>query len=149
MGAKEEQMMRATSNRISQIQLVVIPVSDQERSLAFYEALGFERRNDIPWADGYRWVEVYPPNSPTGLALVPPGPGEITGVRTGIILNTDDIDAAHRELRSLGVDVDDEVARVGAPARIRIGPVEIAGPVPPMFYLRDPDGNSLLIVQPG
>jgi hypothetical protein len=22
------------------------------------------------------------------------------------------------------------------------------GPVPPMFWLRDPDGNSLLIVQP-
>ena len=36
-------MMRVTTSRISQIQLVVIPVSDQERSLAFYEALGFER----------------------------------------------------------------------------------------------------------
>jgi hypothetical protein len=22
------------------------------------------------------------------------------------------------------------------------------GPVPPMFWLRDPDGNSLIIVQP-
>jgi catechol 2,3-dioxygenase-like lactoylglutathione lyase family enzyme len=142
-------MMRVTSSRISQVQLVVIPVSDQERSVAFYEALGFERRNDIPWGDGYRWVEVYPPDSRTGLALVPPGPGETTGVRTGIILNTDDIDAAHLELQSLGVDVDGEIARVGAPAQIRIGPVETAGPVPPMFYFRDPDGNSLLIVQPG
>ena len=141
-------MMRATSSRISQVQLVVIPVSDQERSLAFYESLGFERRNDIPWGDGYRWVEVYPPNSRTGLALIPPGPAETTGVRTGIILNTDDIDTAHRELRSLGVDVDSEIARKGARARIRIGPVETAGPVPPMFYFRDPDGNSLLIVQP-
>jgi catechol 2,3-dioxygenase-like lactoylglutathione lyase family enzyme len=138
-----------TTRRISQIQLVVIPVSDQERSVAFYESLGFERRNDIPWGDGYRWVEVYPPNGPTGLVLVPPGPGETTGVRTGIILNTDDIDAAHAELRSLGVDVDAEVARVGAAAEIRIGPVEMAGPVPPMFYLRDPDGNTILIVQPG
>ena len=142
-------MMPVTSRRISQVQLVVIPVSDQERSLAFYEALGFERRNDIPWGDGYRWVEVYPSGGRTGLALVPPGPGESTGVRTGIILNTDDIDAAHLELRSLGVDVDSEVARVGAPARIRIGAVETAGPVPPMFYFRDPDGNSLLMVQPG
>jgi catechol 2,3-dioxygenase-like lactoylglutathione lyase family enzyme len=127
----------------------VIPVSDQERSVAFYESLGFERRNDIPWGDGYRWVEVYPPDSPTGLVLVPPGPGETIGVRTGIILNTDDIDAAHAELRSLGVDVDAEVARVGAAAEIRIGPVEMAGPVPPMFYFRDPDGNTILIVQPG
>jgi catechol 2,3-dioxygenase-like lactoylglutathione lyase family enzyme len=141
--------MGTTVCRISQVQLIVIPVSDQERSVAFYERLGFERRNDIPWGNGYRWVEVYPPNSSTGLVLVPPGPGESTGVRTGIILNTDDIEAAHAELRSLGVDVDPEVARVGAPAEIRIGPVQMAGPVPPMFYFRDPDGNALLIVQPG
>jgi catechol 2,3-dioxygenase-like lactoylglutathione lyase family enzyme len=140
--------MRTTASRISLIQLVVIPVTDQERSVAFYEALGFEKRNDIPWGDGYRWVEVYPPNSSTGLALVPPGPGDATGVQTGIILNTDDIDAAHADLQSLGVDVDAEVARVGAPAEIRIGPVKMAGPVPPMFYFRDPDGNSILIVQP-
>ena len=66
-----------------------------------------------------------------------------------MILNTDDIDAAHAELRSLGVDVDAEVARVGAAAEIRIGPVEMAGPAPPMFYFRDPDGNTLLIVEQG
>ncbi|HEY5171549.1 MAG TPA: VOC family protein [Acidimicrobiia bacterium] len=124
-------------------------MSDQDRSVAFYEALGFETRNDIPWGDGYRWVEVYPPNSPTGLALIPAGPQDATGVQTGVILNTDDIDAAHAELQSLGVDVDAEVARVGAPSEIRIGAVKMAGPVPPMFYFRDPDGNALLVVQPG
>jgi Glyoxalase/Bleomycin resistance protein/Dioxygenase superfamily len=91
---------------------------------------------------------VYPPNSSTGLALLPPGPGDATGVRTGIILNTDDIDAAHAELQAMGVDVDAEVARVGAPAKIRIGAVEMAGPVPPMFYFRDADGNALLMVEP-
>jgi len=139
--------MRTTSGRIGLVQLVVIPVTDQDRSVAFYESLGFERRNDIPWGDGYRWVEVYPPNSPTGLVLVPPGPQDATAVQTGIILNTDDIDVAHAELRSLGVDVDAEVSRVGAPAEIRIGAVKMAGPVPPMFYFRDPDGNALLVVQ--
>ena len=141
--------MRRTSSRISLLQLVVIPVTDQERSVAFYEALGFERRNDIPWGDGYRWVEVYPPNSSTGLALIPPGPGESTGVRTGIILNTDDIDATHAEMKSLGVDVDAEGARVGAPVEIRIGAVATAGPIPPMFYFRDPDANALLVVEAG
>ena len=92
---------------------------------------------------------MYPPHSLTGLALIPPAPGDATGVQTGIILNTDDIDAAHAELQSLGVDVDFEVARVGASAEIRIGAVKMAGPVPPMFYFRDPDGNALLVVQPG
>jgi catechol 2,3-dioxygenase-like lactoylglutathione lyase family enzyme len=137
----------ASTSRISQIQLVLVPSTDQDRSLAFYEALGFERRNDIPWGDGYRWVEAYPPNGTAGIALVPPGPGDRTGVQTGIILNTDDIDAAHAEMQSLGVDVDAEVARVGAPAAIRIGAVELVGPAPPMLWIRDPDGNALLLVE--
>ncbi len=142
-------MPTATPGLLTRIQLVAIPSSDQDRSVAFYEMIGFEKRNDAPWGDGHRWVELYPPNAPTGIALVPPGPGDPTSVQTGILFNTDDIDAAHAELRALGVDVDESVARVGAPARIRIGAVEMAGPVPPMFYFRDPDGNSLLIVQPG
>jgi catechol 2,3-dioxygenase-like lactoylglutathione lyase family enzyme len=136
-----------TTSRISQIQLVLVPSTDQDRSLAFYESLGFERRNDIPWGDGYRWVEVYPAGGAVGIALVPPRHGDSTGVETGIILNTDDIDAAHAEMQSSGVDVDAEVARVGAPAAIRIGAVELVGPVPPMFWFRDPDGNALLIVE--
>jgi catechol 2,3-dioxygenase-like lactoylglutathione lyase family enzyme len=139
--------MRTTTHRISQIQLVLVPSTDQDRSLAFYEALGFERRNDIPWGDGYRWVEVYPPSGTAGIALVPPRQEDPVGVLTGIILNTDDIDAAHAEMQSSGTDVDVEVARVGAPTPIRIGAVELVGPVPPMFWFRDPDGNSLLIVE--
>jgi len=141
--------MPITPGQIDLIQLVMIPVADQARSVAFYESLGFETRNAGPWHDGYRWVEVYPPQSSTGLVLLPLGPGDAAGVDTGIIMNTPDIDAAHAEMKELGVDVDAEVARVGAPAEIRIGPVTMAGPVPPMFYFRDPDGNSILLVQPG
>jgi catechol 2,3-dioxygenase-like lactoylglutathione lyase family enzyme len=140
--------MSTTTGRIGQIQLVMIPSTDQNRSVAFYETLGFERRNDIPWGEGYRWVELYPPGSAAGIALVPPGPGDATAVNTGIILHTDDIDAAHAQLQSNGVDVDAEVARKGAPAEIRIGAVAVVGPVPPMFWFRDPDGNRLLIIQP-
>ena len=132
---------------ITQIQLVLVPSTDQDRSLAFYEGLGFERRTDIPWGEGYRWVEVSPPNGTAGVALVPPRPGDPAGIQTGIILNTYDIDAAHAEMQSNGVDVDAEVARVGASAAIRIGAVELVGPVPPMFWFRDPDGNTLLVVE--
>jgi catechol 2,3-dioxygenase-like lactoylglutathione lyase family enzyme len=139
--------MMTTSSRISQVQLVMIPSTDQNRSISFYETMGFEKRADFPWRDGYRWVEIYPPNGTAGFSLVPPGPGESAGVDTGIILNTDDIDATHAYLRSADVDTDDEVARLGAPAEIRIGAVEMAGPVPPMFWCRDPDGNKLLVVE--
>jgi catechol 2,3-dioxygenase-like lactoylglutathione lyase family enzyme len=139
--------MSTTTSRISQIQLVMIPSTDQDRSVAFYEALGFERRNDIPFGDSYRWVEVYTPSGTTGIALVSPRPGDPMAVQTGVILNTDNIDATHAHLQSSGVDVDAEVARVGAPTEIRIGAVELVGPVPPMFYFRDPDDNTLLMVE--
>jgi len=131
---------------ISQIQLVTVPSADQDRSIEFYEALGFEKRVDAPFGDGYRWVEIYPPGAGTGISLVPAGP-EGTGVQTGIIAWTDDVDKTHAELRSRGVDVDAAVARPGTPARIQIGAADVLGPEPPMFYLRDPDGNALMIIQ--
>ena len=131
---------------ISQIQLVMVPSTDQDRSIEFYEALGFEKRVDGPFGDGHRWVEIYTPGADTGIALVPGG-GEETGVQTGIIAWTGDVDATHAELQARGVDVDAGVARPGSPARIRMGAVEVVGPEPPMFYLRDPDGNALMVIQ--
>jgi catechol 2,3-dioxygenase-like lactoylglutathione lyase family enzyme len=132
---------------IALVQLVTIPTQDQPRSLAFYQSLGFEIRADWPWGDGLRWIEVYPPGTSTGLVLMPAGPDRV-GIRTGIILNTGDIDAAHERMRELGVDVDAGIARIGSPVRIRIGAVEKAEPQPPMFWFRDPDGNELLLVEP-
>jgi len=126
--------MSKTQTRIEAIGLVIIPSTDQDRSIEFYvESLGFEKRTDLPFGGSYRWVEVYPPSGTTGIALAPPRPGDPTAVQTGITLTTADIDATHAELRSRGVDVDAEVSRMG-------------DPVPPMFWFRDPDGNSLLIV---
>jgi catechol 2,3-dioxygenase-like lactoylglutathione lyase family enzyme len=127
--------MSTTTSRISAINLVMIPSVDQDRSIDFYvDKLGFEKRTDVPFGGSYRWVEVYPPSGTTGIALAPPREGDATGVQTGISLLTDDIDATHAELQAAGVDVDAEVARMGEP-------------VPPMFWFRDPDANTLLIVQ--
>jgi catechol 2,3-dioxygenase-like lactoylglutathione lyase family enzyme len=125
-----------TTTRIGEISLVCITSTDQDRSIAFYEALGFEKRTDLPFGGEYRWVEVYPPKGTTGIAIAPPPPGQAAGgVNTGIILTTDDIDATHEELRSGGVDVDAEITRMGEP-------------VPPMVWFRDPDANTLLVVGP-
>src|SRR5260370_22116472 len=110
--------MSTTATRISQIQLVMIPSTDQDRSVKFYETLGFEKRLDIPWGDGYRWVEGYLPDSTTGIALVPPRPGVPTWWQTRIILNTDDIDATHSHLRSIGVGFYAAVARLGSPVSL-------------------------------
>jgi catechol 2,3-dioxygenase-like lactoylglutathione lyase family enzyme len=127
--------MTTTATGISQISLVCIPTPLQDRAIAFYESLGFEKRIDTPFGGGYRWVEVYPPEGNTGIALAPPRPGtQVSPAETGITLLTADIDATHAELKSRGVDVDAEVSRMG-------------DPVPPMFWLRDPTGHSLTVVE--
>jgi catechol 2,3-dioxygenase-like lactoylglutathione lyase family enzyme len=63
---------------------------------------------------------------------------------------TADIEAAHATLRARGVDVDAEIARTGTPRSGLVSTaVSVDDPVPPQFFLRDPDGNRFLIVQPG
>ena len=121
--------------RITEVGRVIVPVSDQDRALEFYtEKLGFEKRMDVPYGDGNRWLEVGPPGAPTSIALVPPREGEPTGVETRISLTTEDADAIHSDLRARGVDTDPEVMRMG-------------DPVPPMFLFRDQDGNTLMLIE--
>ncbi|MCW3064874.1 MAG: Glyoxalase/bleomycin resistance protein/dioxygenase, partial [Solirubrobacterales bacterium] len=108
--------MSKTASRIAGISLVIVPSTDQDRSITFYEdVLGFEKRTDVPFGDDYRWVEVYPPNGTTGIALAPPREGDPTGIQTGISLTTDDIEATLAQLQSIDVDVDAEVMRMGEP----------------------------------
>jgi catechol 2,3-dioxygenase-like lactoylglutathione lyase family enzyme len=131
----QEDEVTSTKTRVDKIATVVIPVADQDRQIEFYvDKLGFEKRVDIPFGGQYRWVEVGPAGGETTIALAPPPPGqEATPRDTGISLHTDDIDAYHSELNADGVDVDAEVSRMG-------------DPVPPLFWLRDPEGNTLMVV---
>jgi len=129
--------MARTKSRPSKIGTVIVPVADQRRMTAFYcDTLGFEPRVDLPFGpDGQRWVEVGLGEESTTVALAPPAPGMSTGNHaTGISLQVDDIEAYHAQLREAGADVDAEILRAGEP-------------VPPMFWLRDPEGNVLLVVQ--
>jgi catechol 2,3-dioxygenase-like lactoylglutathione lyase family enzyme len=125
----------STKTRVSKLATVVIPVADVDAEIDFYvEKLGFEKRIDVPFGGAYRWVEVAPADGETTIALAPPPEGKPTGDReTGISLYTDDIDGYHAELRDAGVDVDAEVSRMG-------------GPVPPLFWFRDPERNTLMVV---
>jgi catechol 2,3-dioxygenase-like lactoylglutathione lyase family enzyme len=127
----------AAKLNIHQVGRVCVTVADTDRALEFYvDTLGFEKVVDEPMGPGMRWVEVSVSGTPTTIALAPPPEGKPAGgAETGIILDTSDVDADHASLKAAGVDVDEEISRYG-------------GPVPPMFWLRDPDGNSLIIVQP-
>src|SRR3954451_21752643 len=119
-----------SSLNLTQVGRVAVSVADTDRAIDFYvNTLGFEKVVDLPMGPDSRWVEVT-------VALAPPPPGkQAGGAETGIILDTTDVDSDHAALRDAGVDVDAEVARYGEG-------------IPPMFWLRDPDGNSLCIVQP-
>ena len=123
---------------ITKLGRVIIPVSDQDAAIAFYtDKLGFTVAADIPFGDGNRWVEVAPAGAETPIAICPPGPSTTAGGKeTGISLQTDDIDGYHAQLKERGVDVDAEISRFG-------------DNVPPLFWLRDPEGNVLMVVQGG
>lgn len=88
------------------IAIVSIPVSDQQTALRFYrDILGFEVRSDNPFmGDNARWIEVAPVGSPTTLALVTWFENMQPGGVTGLVLESDDIDADVAALRERGME---------------------------------------------
>ena len=109
-------------------------VADQDAAIAFYTGkLGYEVRSDMRFGESgeNRWVEVAPPGSSARLALNPPMSGSPGGGSIGV--EAPDALAEHKRLTELGVDVDPE-------------PMRMPG-VPLMFSLRDPDGNSVWVVE--
>jgi lactoylglutathione lyase len=143
-------MSEKTATHITKVATVGIPTTDQERALQFYiGTLGFEVRLDAPFGAGLRWIEVAPTGATTTIALLPSRPAAADGIDgtdagregggagtdTGIRLTTADADADHRDLSAAGVDTDPEVMRWPG--------------VPAMFSFRDPDGNTLYVVEAG
>ncbi|NDO88830.1 VOC family protein [Cellulosimicrobium composti] len=122
-----------TTTRLTGVHTVAVPVADQDRALAFYTGtLGLEVRMDGELQEGFRWVEVAPPGAATSLALVAAGDGFPAGVDTGIRLTTSDAAADHAALGEAGADTGELLRWEG---------------VPPMFALRDVDGNTLYVME--
>jgi catechol 2,3-dioxygenase-like lactoylglutathione lyase family enzyme len=120
---------------ITSVGRVMVPTSDQDAAIAWYtKTLGFSLVADVPFGDDDRWVEVAPPAGCTTLALVPPQGDYQVGRMTGVALTSSDPRTDHAELKAAGVDVDEQI--IGGD-----------GVVPPMFFLRDGDGNHLLVVE--
>ena len=110
------------------------PVRDQDAALAFYtDVLGFEVRADVRFGPQgeHRWLEVAPPGSAARLSLTPPVDGRPGGEAVGV--DSTDVLAEHARLAARG-DVD-------------LDPLPEPFPgAPPMFALRDPDGNTVWVV---
>ena len=84
----------------------VIPVSDVDRSKQFYERLGWRLDDDVAPMEGLRIVQFTPPHSGAsvtfGTGLIASAPGSAQAV-----LVVSDIEAAHGELVSRGIDASD------------------------------------------
>ena len=112
------------------VELIPLPVSDVDRSIAFYEdTLGFKKDFDVQPAEGVRVVQLTPEGSGcsvgfgTGLDVYAGEPGTVRGVH----LVVEDITEARAELVRRGVEVGD-IQDFG-------GGVRGAG-------FSDPDGNT-------
>jgi len=119
---------------ITTIRTVAVPVRDQDAAIAFFvDRLGFELRMDAELSEGFRWVEVAPPDAPVSVALVAASDELPSGIDTGIRFVTTDADAEHASMTEQGVDV---------------GELLRWPDVPLMFEFKDPDGNVFYLAEP-
>jgi predicted enzyme related to lactoylglutathione lyase len=95
-----------------------LEVDDHEAALAFYrDALGLEVRQDVAM-EGARWLTVGPASQPElGIVLNTAGVGRpaedaqtlkallAKGSLAGLVLETDDVDAAFERVRASGAEV--------------------------------------------
>lgn len=114
------------------LELVVLPVSDIDRSAAFYrDQIGFIVDHDQTADEDIRFVQCTPPGSACSIAfgkgLVPDDQGPIKTLQ----LVVTDIEAAHADLKSTGVAVSD-IADLAWGSFV---------------YFADPDGNAWAVQQ--
>ena len=127
------------------LEVDVIPVSDVDRSKKFYERLGWRLDDDVDPMDGLRIVQFTPPGSAAsitfGLGLTTAAPGSAEAA-----LVVSDIEAAHGELVSRGIEVSDIWHGPPFPVEARQpGPDPERTSYGSFFSVSDPDGNTWLV----
>jgi catechol 2,3-dioxygenase-like lactoylglutathione lyase family enzyme len=132
------------------LEVVVLPVSDVDRSKRFYEGLGW--RVDADFADGKGWraVHLTPPGSPASVLFGKGVTTAVPGSVQGTFLIVDDVEAARTDLIKHGADVG-EVFHFAGPLRVDGTEGRAPGKDPEGQSYRswasfsDPDGNSWLL----
>jgi catechol 2,3-dioxygenase-like lactoylglutathione lyase family enzyme len=126
------------------LEVIVVPVSDVDRSKAFYiDQVGFNLDVDRDVGNGMRVVQMTPPGS-TCSVTIGPGGGE-PGTLKGLQLTVGDIHAARDLLAGRGLDITEvQVFEEGRSRAARDGDdLDYAG----FAFFEDPDGNSWAIQQ--
>ena len=119
---------------IDHVQIVHVPVSDQDRARAFYaDLLGFEVRADMEMGPHGRWLQVAPAGAQTSLALVPGEDPMPAGSLRGLVFQTADVAGQVERLRAGGVTFPTGVEEM---------------PWATVARFADPDGNQLALQTP-
>jgi catechol 2,3-dioxygenase-like lactoylglutathione lyase family enzyme len=116
---------------ITHIQLLSLPVADQDRAARFYvDTLGFDLVADNAMGPGQRWVQVAPKSAATSITLVTWFESMPPGSVGGLVLETDDLDADVAALTQRGVTIEGGIQ---------------AAPWGRYVTFTDPDGNGLVL----
>jgi catechol 2,3-dioxygenase-like lactoylglutathione lyase family enzyme len=134
------------------LEVVIIPVSDVDRSKEFYGSLGWRLDADFPFDNGFRVVQFTPPGSACSVQFGTHITSAAPGSAHGLYLIVSDIEAAHGKLVAGRVDVSG-VFHAGAPGaqfqpdglgRVS-GPASSHASYGSFATFSDPDGNSWLL----
>ncbi|MFC0082148.1 VOC family protein [Aciditerrimonas ferrireducens] len=118
---------------ITHVQLLSLPVSDQDRARAFYvDVLGFDLVRDNPMGSGARWVQVAPKGTATSISLVTWFPTMPPGSVKGLVLETDDLEGDVADLVAKGVAIEGGIQ---------------TQPWGRFVTFEDPDGNGIVLQQ--
>ena len=114
-------------------------ITDPERSVAFYEALGFEKRRELPIRDEAINIFMGLPGDGDRLELtynfeVPDGGYELGTAYGHIALTVDDLDATLERLAGQGIEPE------RSPYTVREGGSRLC-------FVRDPDGYRIELIE--
>lgn len=135
------------------LEVVVIPVSDVDRSKAFYERLGWRLDADFAAGDGWRVVQFTPPGSACSVIFGRNVTSAPPGSTRGLYLIVSDLETARNELIERGIAVSEAFhgggdVHTGADDPYLFGTVRIGGVDPKrgsyssFASFSDPDGNG-------
>ena len=130
------------------LEVVVLPVSDAERSKGFYESLGWRLDADFVLSETSRILQFTPPSSDASIIFGTGVSSAPRGSVGGLLLAVADIDAAHADLVARGVDVSEVFHGVDAvfgSAERQAGADPDHGAYQSFVSFSDPAGNGWLL----
>lgn len=89
------------------IEIISIPVTDQQAAKEFYLKFGFTLIVENPFHNGVNWIQLGLPDGGTSITLVNWFPQLTPGSIAGFVIKCDDLDKTITELTAKGITVGD------------------------------------------